>query len=218
MALDRGLTGCPICDQVVRVDEEHGRRELRCPRCGGTLHARKTASIGLTWALVCTALVFYVPANVLPITRVVSLGMVQEDTILSGVFYFLQTGSWYIALVIFVASIFVPLLKLVLLILLLVSVQRGSRWRPRDRTRLYRITETVGRWSMVDIYVVTILVALVNFGFLANVDAGPAAVFFAAVVIITILAARSFDPRLIWDQVESRQALQGSPGEDADRE
>jgi paraquat-inducible protein A len=110
---------------------------------------------------------------------------------------------WPIALVIFVASILVPMLKLSILIFLLISVQRKSTWRPKDRTRLYRITEAVGRWSMVDIYVVTILVALVNLGNLATIKAGPGAGFFAAVVVITIFAAMSFDPRLIWDAKET---------------
>jgi len=104
--------------------------------------------------------------------------------------------------VIFVASIFVPLVKLLILMLLLISVQRRSRWRPKDRTRLYRITEAIGRWSMVDIFVVTILVALVHLGALANIEAQPGAVFFAAVVVITIFAAMSFDPRLMWDVKE----------------
>jgi paraquat-inducible protein A len=121
---------------------------------------------------------------------------------MSGVIYFITSGSWPIALVIFIASIVVPLAKLLILTFLLISLQRKSQWRPRDRTRLYRITEVVGRWSMLDIYVITILVALVKLGALASIEAGPAAVFFAAMVVITIFAAMSFDPRLIWDSME----------------
>lgn len=200
-AISASLTGCHTCNQVVRIDVEQHDKGLLCPRCESRLHPRKHHSILLTWVLVCLAFVFYIPANLLPMTRVVSLGQVQEDTIMSGVIYFIQSGSWYIALVIFVASVFVPMLKLLLLMFLLITVQRKSNWRPRDRTRLYRITELVGRWSMVDIYVVTILIALVNLGALANIDAGPAAINFAAVVVITMLAAKSFDPRLIWDNV-----------------
>lgn len=146
---------------------------------------------------------FYIPANVLPVTVVTSLHKVQSDTIMSGVIYFMKTGMWPIALVIFIASIFVPIMKLVTLTYLLVSIQRKSSWRPHDRTRLYRIAEVVGRWSMVDIYVVTILVALVKLGAWATIKAGPGAVFFAAVVVITMFAAMSFDPRLIWDAMES---------------
>jgi paraquat-inducible protein A len=122
------------------------------------LHQRKTNSLTRTWALVIAAFIFYIPANVLPITVVTSLGKTQADTIMSGVIYFMLTGMWPIALVIFVASVAVPLIKLFVLSYLLISVQRKSRWRPEDRTRLYRIAEAVGRWSMVDIFVVTILV------------------------------------------------------------
>jgi paraquat-inducible protein A len=173
-----------------------------CPRCGSVLHQRKVNSITRTWALVIAALIFYVPANVLPITVVASLQGIQADTIISGVIYFIKSGMWPIALVIFTASVFVPLMKLMILIYLLISVQRDSQWRRKDRTVLYRITEAVGRWSMVDIYVVTILVALVKMEALANIDAGPAAVHFAAVVVITMFAAEGFDPRLIWDEKE----------------
>jgi paraquat-inducible protein A len=172
---------------------------MTCPRCGAALHPRKANSIARTWALILAALICYIPANVLPITYVTSLGNVQSDTIMSGVIYFIHSGNWPIALVIFVASIFVPLAKLFILTFLLISVQRKTTWRQKDRTRLYRITEAIGRWSMVDIYVVTILVALVKMGALATIDAGSGAVFFGAVVVITMFAAMSFDPRLIWD-------------------
>ena len=175
---------------------------MTCPRCGARLHRRKPKSIHRTWALVIAAFVFYIPANVLPITTVISFGKGQSDTIMSGVIYFIHSGMWPIALVIFVASVFVPLLKLLILTFLLITVQRKSRWRKKDRTRLYRITEVIGRWSMVDIFVVTILVALVNLGALASIHARPGAVFFCAVVIITMFAAMSFDPRLIWDKGE----------------
>jgi paraquat-inducible protein A len=150
--------------------------------------------------------VFYIPANLIPITKVTSFGAVQTDTIMSGVIYFIATGMWPIALIIFVASIFVPLLKLFTLTFLVVSVQRRSHWRPKDRTRLYRLTEAIGRWSMVDIFVVTILVALVHLGALANIEAQKGVIFFAAVVVITMFAAMSFDPRLIWDAKESENA------------
>ena len=176
---------------------------MTCPRCGTRLHRRKPNSIKRTWALVVAAFIFYIPANVLPITTVVSLGNAQSDTIMSGVIYFIKSGMWPIALVIFVASVFVPLLKLIILTFLLISVQRKSSWRQKDRTRLYRITEVVGRWSMVDIFVVTILVALVKLGGLASIQAQPGAVYFCAVVVITLFAAMSFDPRLIWDTEES---------------
>ena len=164
------------------------------------MHHRKANSINRTWALVITAAILYVPANVFPVMTVISLGKAQSDTILSGALYLLQHGMWPLALIVFIASVLVPLMKLFSLSFLLISVQRHSSWRPVGRTRLYRITEAVGRWSMVDIYVVTILVALVSLGNLATLDAGLGAVFFGGVVVVTIFAAESFDPRLIWDQ------------------
>ncbi len=198
-----GLIGCPVCHLLSPAPSPGATAgPAKCPRCGAALHSRKPDSITRTWALVIAAAIFYIPANLLPMTTVTSLGMVQSDTIMSGVIYFVQSGSWPIALVIFIASIFVPLLKLFILAYLLISVQRKSRFRPKDRTRLYLITEAVGRWSMLDIFVVTILVALVNLGALATIEAGPAALHFAAVVVITMFAAMSFDPRLIWDAKE----------------
>lgn len=201
-ARNASLISCHSCHLLSKAAHDTRSLVLTCPRCGARLHSRKPNSIARTWALIIAASIFYIPANLLPITHVISFGKEQADTIMSGVIYFVKSGSWPIALVIFVASVFVPLLKLFLLTFLLISVQRKSRWRPRDRTRLYRITEAVGRWSMVDIYVVTILVALVRLGALATIEAGPGAIFFAGVVIITMFAAMSFDPRLIWDAQE----------------
>ncbi len=195
-----GMVACHHCHLLCRQPPA----PADCPRCGAPLHSRKPNSIARAWALVLAAAVFYIPANLLPITHTTSLGAVQSDTIMSGVIYFIHSGSWPIALVIFVASVFVPLLKLLILSFLLISVQRRSRWRPAERTRLYRITEAIGRWSMLDIYVVTILVALVHLGALANIAAGPGALFFAAVVVVTMFAAEAFDPRLIWDGMEDR--------------
>lgn len=193
---------CHSCHLLSRIPASQKEGTLICPRCGATLHQRKPNSIRRTWALILAACIFYIPANLLPITVVTSLGKAQADTIMSGVIYFIASGMWPIALVIFVASIMVPILKLIILAFLLITVQRKSLWRPRDRTRLYRLTEAVGRWSMLDIFVVTILVALVNLGSLATIKAGPGAIFFAAVVVITMFAAASFDPRLIWDAEE----------------
>jgi len=200
-ARNQGLISCHTCHLLCRSARPGSI--MTCPRCGTRLHRRKPNSIKRTWALVIAAFIFYIPANLLPITTVVSLGNAQSDTIMSGVIYFIHSGMWPIALVIFVASVFVPLLKLFLLTFLLISVQRKSSWRRKDRTQLYRITEVVGRWSMVDIFVVTILVALVKLGALASIQAQSGAVFFCAVVIITLFAAMSFDPRLIWDTEES---------------
>jgi paraquat-inducible protein A len=194
-----GLVACHRCHLLCR----QAAGPTDCPRCGAPLHSRKPNSIARTWAFVLAAIVFYIPANVLPIMHTTSLGAVESDTIMSGVIYFISSGSWPLALIIFIASVFVPMLKLLILSFLLISVQRHWQWRPVDRTRLYRLTEAIGRWSMLDIFVVTILVALVHLGALANIEAGLGAPFFAAVVIVTMLAAESFDPRLIWDGMEN---------------
>jgi paraquat-inducible protein A len=154
--------------------------------------------------LVIAAFIFYIPANLLPVTITTYLGSTHSDTILSGVIYFMRTGSWGIALIIFVASIVVPIAKLIILCGLLLSVRRRSNWRPRERTKLYRITEVVGRWSMLDVFVVTVLVALVRLGYLATIEAGSGVVYFAAVVVLTMIAAMTFDPRLIWDAMEKK--------------
>jgi len=202
-AREASLVGCHSCSLVSSIPSTARSRHLRCPRCGAALYARKPNSLARTWALVIAALILYIPANLFPVTVVTSLGQTQSDTIMSGVIYFVQSGAWYLGLIIFIASVAVPIMKFIVLIYLLISVQRGSRSRLHDRTRLYHITEAVGRWSMVDVYVVTILVALVKLGGLANIDAGLGAVYFAAVVVITMFAAITFDPRLIWDRLES---------------
>ena len=194
------MASCHDCGLLVQLSADSARRAT-CPRCEATLHSRKVDSLRRCWALVFAASVLYVPANALPIMTTKSLGFTQSDTIMSGVLYLLKE-EWPLALVVFTASVVVPLLKLLVLGYLLYSVQSGSRWRAADRTRLYRVAEAIGRWSMVDIYVVTILVALVRLDELASVDAEVGAVFFGAVVVLTLLAARSFDPRLIWDRME----------------
>ncbi|MFZ1416465.1 MAG: paraquat-inducible protein A [Defluviicoccus sp.] len=190
------LIGCHACDLVVPVA---GDDHARCPRCGSALHARKVDSIGRTWALVLTALILYVPANLFPVMTVISFGSGEPDTILSGVEVLIESGMWPLALLVFMASITVPMLKLAGLSFLLISVQRRSSWRRRDRTRLYRIIEGVGRWSMIDIFMISILVALVKLGAIATIEPGVGATSFAAVVVTTMLASMAFDPRLIWD-------------------
>ena len=202
-ALAASCASCHECGMLSRLPHA-GAHGARCARCGAALHARKPRSLERTTALLIAAALCYLPANLLPIMTVTSLGKVESDTIMSGVLFFIQSGDWPLAIVIFTASIFVPVAKIVILTFLLVSVHRGSRWRPVERTRLYRLTEAVGRWSMVDIYVVTILVALVRLGNLATIEAGLGAVFFGAVVVLTMLAAENFDPRLIWDRSEAR--------------
>jgi paraquat-inducible protein A len=200
------VLSCHACDQVVRAGAAPRPARLACPRCGAALHRRKPNSLARTWALLLSACILYVPANLLPVMTVTSFGRGEPDTILSGVKALIAAGMWPVALLVFFASITVPVLKLTGLTFLLVSAQRGSSWRPRDRTLLYRIIESVGRWSMVDIFMISILVALVDLGSIARIEPGAGAVAFAAVVIITMLASMSFDPRLIWDRQETSHA------------
>ncbi len=192
-----GLLSCHVCGLVSKAPPTG--EASRCPRCCGRLHSRKPASVSRSWALLIGAYIMYIPANLLPMMETGSLFGSQEDTILSGVVYLWSSGSWDLAVVVFVASIMVPLMKLIAMTLLLVSVQRRSVWLPVQRSRLYRIVELVGRWSMLDIYVVTILASLVQIGSLATIKAGPAALAFGAVVVLTMFSAMQFDPRLIWD-------------------
>lgn len=193
------LASCHACGLLSRLGAGHPHAAARCPRCGAGLHLRRPDSIARAWALLIAAMIFYVPANVLPILQTTTLGQTKGDTIIGGVIYFIRGGDWPLALVIFTASVIVPVAKIVALGYLLVSVQRRSSKRATERTRLYRIIEIVGPWSMVDVYVVTILVALVHVQSLANIEPGPAALYFCAVVVITMFAAMAFDPRLIWD-------------------
>lgn len=206
---------CHVCCLVVGLPAElarvadpeidHGGLQFSCPRCGADVHRRKPDSLSRTWAFLVAALICYIPANLYPIMTSTSLGTAQSDTILSGVIFLFSHGMWPLAVIVFVASVIVPVLKIVILIGLVLSVQWKSQWRPRRRAWLYRVVETIGRWSMVDVYVVTILVALVHLGSLASVEAELGAFFFGAVVVLTILAAESFDPRLMWDQLEARR-------------
>jgi paraquat-inducible protein A len=198
---------CAVCHECGLLSRLSGgaAHEARCPRCGGGVHPRKVRSLERTWAFLIAAAACYLPANALPVMTVTSLGKSEPTTILGGVIYLVH-HDWQLAVIVFTASVLVPILKMVILVLLLTTVHRQSSWRPEERTRLYRITETVGRWSMVDIYVVTILTALVRLGSLATIQADTGAVFFGAVVVLTMLAAEAFDPRLIWDAGQRRSA------------
>ncbi|MCG6967350.1 MAG: paraquat-inducible protein A [Chromatiaceae bacterium] len=181
----------------------------RCPRCQSHVECRKPNSLSRTWALLLTAALFYIPANTLPVMTTSYFGHASTDTIMSGVIYFLRHGDWPLALIIFLASIVIPLTKIATLGYLLISVHRGSAIRFRERARLYRITELIGRWSMVDVFVVAMLTALVHMGTLAEVKPGWGAAAFAGVVILTMIAVRTFDPRLIWDH--QQQINSGEP-------
>lgn len=195
-----GLAVCHVCLAT-------SPRELpACQRCGATLHARIPNSIQRTMALAVAAGVLYLPANLLPIMVTSQFGRSSENTIIGGVVRLLEMGSYPVAIVILVASVLIPLGKLAALGLLCWAVTHGRDTSPRQRTTLYRITELVGKWSMVDVFVVAVLVALVQMGGIMQVKPGAAALAFAGVVVLTMLAAESFDPRLIWDRAPTDQA------------
>jgi len=204
-AREAGLLNCHVCGQLARRPEG-AAHSLRCPRCRAPMHLRKPASVSTTWALLIASIVMFLPANLLPVMTTTSLLGSQQDTIMSGVVFLWQSGSWPLAAVVFFASVMVPLLKIIALLYLTLSVQRRSTQKLLQRTRLYRLVEFVGRWSMLDIYVITMLVALVSFRGLATIEAGPGAIAFGAVVVLTMFAAMSFDPRLIWDPLASGSA------------
>ncbi|GLQ87952.1 paraquat-inducible protein A [Dyella flagellata] len=195
-AHELGLIGCHLCGQVCR---DNHADDPACPRCGSALHRRKPNSCARTWALLIAAFLFYIPANVLPIMRTASLGDVDDNTILSGVVELWVKGSPDLAVIVFTASIMVPMMKFLVISMLLLSAQRGSNWARRQRAMLYRLVEFIGYWSMLDVFVVALLTALVQFGFFSEVAPLPGVVYFGLTVILTILASQSFDPRLIWD-------------------
>lgn len=203
--LDAGIWVCLECEQANQVTNPE-LNKIACRRCGAAVWSRRPASLLRTWALLLTAALLYVPANVLPIMTVHSFGKGTPDTIMSGVLTLINNDMVPIAMVVFFASILVPTFKLIGLAVLLYSVQRHLQMSARQRIAMYRFIEWIGRWSMLDIFVIAILVTLVRFENLANIDAGIGAMAFASVVILTMLAALTFDPRLIWDnaQTESR--------------
>lgn len=200
-----GVYSCLVCGLASR--STHADGPAHCPRCYARLHFRKPNSVRQCWALLIAAYVLYVPANLLPIMETGSLFKDRKDTIMSGVVHLWKTDYWGIATIVFIASILVPLFKMLALTLLLISVQRRSTKWPMQRARIYRLIELVGRWSMLDVYVVTLLAALVQIRSLATVKAGTGAIAFGAVVVLTLFAAMKFDPRLIWDPLRKENGL-----------
>lgn len=198
-AAAQALAICHGCGKVQPVALAH------CRRCEAPLHLRKRHSVQRTWALTLAATLLYFPANLLPMMRMSGLGGGEERTILGGVVLFWQHQAYPIAIVIFVASVVIPIIKLVAIVILCLNTRHCRN--PRAMTRVYRMTELIGRWSMVDVFVVAILVAVVQLGSLMSINPGPAAVAFAGVVILTMLGAMSFDPRLLWDAAPRQASL-----------
>ncbi|NBA97532.1 paraquat-inducible protein A [Pseudomonas sp. R5(2019)] len=192
-ARQMNLILCHTCEQVCSA------ANTRCPRCDSLLHRRKPNSVARTWALLLASMICYIPANVMPVMYTNIFGSGSENTILSGILEFWHAGEWDLALIIFIASVAVPCMKFLVLGTLLVTCQRRSRWAMRERAKLYRLVEVVGYWSMLDVLVVALIAALVQFRSLSTIDPRIGILFFGLVVVLTMFAAMSFDPRLIWD-------------------
>ena len=202
-AMRLGIQRCEACGLPSRParHDEHGH----CPRCGEALEFRKRDSIQRTWAFLIAAAICYVPANLLPVLTTHTAAGADSDTILEGVVLLWSPTGWPLSLIVLIASIMIPSGKIAALVYLLVTVQRGSIVHNEQRVRLYRIVEIIGRWSMVDVFVDTFTAALVQLQPLMSVSPAPGLVFFAAVVVLTMLAVESFDPRLIWDPAHAEE-------------
>lgn len=197
-AARRGLVSCRDCGLLSRAAGPH--EPGFCPRCDAELHFRHPNAVQQTWALLVAAAVCFIPANTLPVMVSNALGSSTPDTILGGVHFLYESGSWPLALIVLVASFMIPLGKLMALVWLLLAVQRGVRGGESQRMRLHRLVHLIGPWSMLDVFVATFTVALVQLSPLMSVEPGPGVLFFAAVVVLTMLAAESLDPRLLWDR------------------
>ena len=206
-AMRMGLQSCSGCHLLSRPapGEEFGR----CPRCAQALYFRKPASIQRTWAFVIAAAVCYIPANLLPVLTTTTASGADSDTILQGVVLLWSPTGWPLSLIVLFASIMIPSAKIIALAYLLITVQRGSVRNNEQRVRLYRAVEFIGRWSMVDVFVDTFTAALIQLQPLMSVEPGPGLFFFAAVVVLTMLAVESFDPRLIWDAINLDEVQDG---------
>jgi paraquat-inducible protein A len=203
-AMQQGLQSCETCGLLSRPapGTEHGR----CPRCDEEIHFRKPSSLQRSWAFVLAAAVCYVPANLLPVMTTTTAAGPESDTILQGVVLLWSPTGWPLSLIVLIASIMIPSAKILAMAYLLITVQRGSIRNNEQRVRLYRLVDLVGRWSMVDVFVAAFTAALVQLQPLMSVAPAPGLFFFAAVVVMTMLAVESFDPRLIWDSSSSGAA------------
>ena len=208
-AMQLGLQSCEVCGLLSRPPP--GEEEGRCPRCDETLEFRKPGSVERTWAYLIAAAICYIPANLLPVLTTTTAAGADSDTILQGVVLLWSPTGWPLSLIVLVASIMIPSAKILALAYLLITVQRGSAQNNEQRIRLYRMVKFIGRWSMVDVFVDTFTAALVQLQPLMSVEPGPGLFFFAAVVVLTMLAVESFDPRLIWDSVSAREVRDARP-------
>jgi len=201
--MQQGLQSCEACGLLSRPAP--GAEEGRCPRCDETLEFRKSDSLQRTLAFLVAAAICYIPANLLHVLTTVTAKGRSSDTIMEGVVLLWSPTGWPLSLIVLIASIMIPSAKIAALGYLLFTVRRGSITNNEQRTRLYRLVELIGRWSMVDVFVDTLTVALVQLQPLMSVEPGPGLFFFAAVVVLTMLAVECFDSRLIWDPSSSRE-------------
>lgn len=197
-AMDAGYYLCHGCHSVIASNISHENKDA-CMRCGTKLYFRKPNSLIKTWALLVTAVILVFPANIFPIMRVNSLGVPDDSTIISGIIYFFQEGSYSIGIIIFVASILVPFFKITGICLILLSIYFKWNISLKQKALMFRFIKFVGRWSMLDIFVISVLQAFISFGYLTSVEPASGAIYFTGVVVITMFAAITFDPRLIWD-------------------
>jgi paraquat-inducible protein A len=198
-AQEKGFARCDSCGQLSKLPAHDNRGHCYCPRCSAVLNFRKPRSLQYSWAYTLAATILLLPANFLPILTVISFGKGDPDTIMSGVVKLWISDLQLVAAVVFIASVAVPVAKLIIIVILTLVVQLRLPLSKQQCTLLYRFIHFIGRWSMLDLFMISILVTLVHMGNIANVESGPAAVAFAAVVVLTLLAANSFDPRLLWD-------------------
>jgi paraquat-inducible protein A len=212
IAKDQMLARCHLCGKPSSMAGLSAHEAALCPRCGSHLELRVHDSVAKTWALLITAAVLMFPANLYPVMTVISFGKGNPDTIMSGVIMLIHHGMYPIAALVFVASVLVPLFKLAGFSVLLLAIQRGWKINHRQATTVYRVIHFIGRWSMLDLFMISILVTLVSLGKVATIETGPGATAFASVVVVTMLAAHTFDQRLIWDLLES-----GSPVEKVEK-
>lgn len=199
-AAECGLVACPACGTLTRLSLGWLHNPPRCQLCRARLHSRKPMSVQRSWAWLLAGVMAYVPANVYPIMYTTMFGRSEPNTIVGGILVLIELKSYFVAFVVFLASVAVPILKFIAIAYLLITIHSKLSHRRYDRTRLYRLTEFIGRWSMIDVFVVAILAALVQVGSVAQIEPGIGASAFGAAVIFTMLSAISLDSRLIWDR------------------
>jgi len=198
-AMAAGIMNCHDCGLLMQLEKISSTDSYICPRCNADVHFRKPQSVSTTWALLISAAIFFIPANLLPIMRVDFLGSIEYSTIMDGILYFFHEKEYGIGLIILVASVLVPLFKMVGLTIILLSIKFKWHSGLRHKTAMFRFIVFIGRWSMLDIFVIALMATLVNFGNFTTTLAAPAASYFAGVVVCTMLAAQTFDSRILWD-------------------